>query len=242
MNTGVFDRIEKKHLITGRQQKRLLKTIRQHVKKDEFHKTEICNIYFDNNNYDLIIGSIDWVDFKAKIRARYYQGYDYVFLELKTKIRGDEENIGYKRRVQISLRDYKTFSRGQRTLVELLRQNHSDSRSLQIAKEIDYLVEKFNLVPKILVMYDRENYEDGEGLRITFDKNLRFRDKNLSFIPRKNDTIYFKDERNVIMEVKAHGAVPVWLVDAMTEQNIFPERFSKIGNIYQKIYQKGKNV
>ncbi|MBR2753619.1 VTC domain-containing protein [Candidatus Saccharibacteria bacterium] len=102
MEPKVFDRIEKKYLITKPEKKVLLKSIRQNMNKDSYHKSVVFNIYFDNQNFDSIINSIDWVDFKAKVRARSYQGYDRVFLEIKTKIRGKEENLGYKRRVMIS--------------------------------------------------------------------------------------------------------------------------------------------
>ena len=243
MDIKVFDRIEKKYVISKDQKKRLLRIIRKNMKKDNYFKSEVYNIYFDNDNFDTIINSIDWVDFKAKIRARNYQGYDRVFLEIKTKVHEPDENIGYKRRVRISLEDFKGFSRQQSTLEGLLKKNNPDSASLQIAKEIDYFVAQHNLSPKILVIYDRESYKDETGFRITFDENLRYRDKNLSFIPEKDDTMYFKNKhKNIIMEAKARGSFPLWFAKALTEQQMYPERFSKIGNIYQKIYQKGHNV
>ena len=243
MEVKVFDRIEKKYLITKEQKKRLLRDIRKNLKKDTYFKSEVHNIYFDNDNYDTIINSIDWVDFKAKIRARNYQGYDRVFLEIKTKIHGSEENIGYKRRIRISLEDYERFSRGESTLEELLREKDSDKASLQIAKEIDYLAKLYDLSPKILVYYNRESYKDETGFRVTFDEKLRYREQNLSFIPAKDDKMYLENKhKNIIMEVKARGVFPLWFTKLLTEQKIYPERFSKIGNIYQKIYQKGHNV
>lgn len=242
MDVKVFDRIEKKYLITKEQKKQLLRTIRKNLKKDSYFKSEVYNIYFDNDNFDTIINSIDWVDFKSKIRARNYQGYDKVFFELKTKIHLPEENIGYKRRVRISLNDYQELIRHNRTLVEILRDNNTNTGSLQIAREIDYLIDRHNLSPKILVIYNRESYKDDGNLRVTFDEKLRYRDKNLYFISEKDDKIYFKDNRNIIMEIKAQEAIPLWLIKKMTEQKIYPERFSKIGKIYQRINQKGKNV
>lgn len=242
MDAKVFDRIEKKYIITADQKKRLLKAIRSNICKDSYHKSEIYNVYFDNDNFDLIINSIDWVDFKAKIRARYYANYDYVFLEVKTKIRTTENNLGYKRRVKIGLSEYEAFSHKRQSLYEILTKENATPKSLQIAKEIDYLISQSNLSPKILIIYNRESYRDKDQVRITFDKNLRFRNQNLSFIPRKNDTMFFKDERNIIMEVKTRGALPLWLVRAMTKCDIYPERFSKIGSIYQMINQKGNHV
>ena len=68
METKVFDRVEKKYLITSAQKKKLLKTIKKYMQPDGYHKSEVYNIYFDNDNYDLIIQSIDHPDFKEKLR------------------------------------------------------------------------------------------------------------------------------------------------------------------------------
>lgn len=242
MEPKVFDRIEKKYLITKPEKKVLLKSIRQNMNKDSYHKSVVFNIYFDNQNFDSIINSIDWVDFKAKVRARSYQGYDRVFLEIKTKIRGKEENLGYKRRVMITRSDFKELVNKKHTLIELAQKHIENKNDLQIAKEVDYLINKLNLSPKVLVFYQRESYKNSDGLRITFDENLRYRCRNLNFNKAKNDKIYFEDDRNIIMEVKAHGVMPLWLVKLMSENKIYPQRFSKIGNIYQKINKKGTNV
>ena len=61
---------------------------------------------------------------------------------------------------------------------------------------------------------------------------------NLSLNQGKRDTIYFKDDHNIIMEVKADGVIPLWLVHKLSEHQIYPQKFSKIGKIYERI----KNV
>ncbi len=241
MNDKVFDRIEKKYLITKEQKKALLPIIKENMEKDSYHKSEVFNLYFDTDNYDLITQSIDWTDFKEKLRARSYGGYDRVFLEIKTKIRGKDNNIGYKRRVMITRDDFKDLIGKKQTLIELAQKSIETENDLQIAKEVDYLINQFNLKPKILVIYNRESYKNKDGLRITFDENLKYRDKNLSFLKGKHDKIYFKNDYNIIMEVKAHGVMPLWLVKKMSELKIYPQQFSKIGKIYQKII-KEQNV
>lgn len=236
-----IDRIEKKYLVTKPQKAELLKLIRRNMKQDSYHKSEVLNLYFDNDNYDFIVQSIDWTDFKEKLRARSYGGYDRVFLEIKTKLRMPDNNLGYKRRVMITHDDFDALVKGKATALELAEKSIETANDPQIAREVDYLIQRFDLKPKILVMYDRESYKDNEGLRITFDENLKYRDKKLSFTKGKRDTIYFKDDHNIIMEIKAHGAIPLWLVKKMSELKIYPQRFSKIGKIYEKI-RKEQNV
>ncbi|MBQ1373772.1 polyphosphate polymerase domain-containing protein [Candidatus Saccharibacteria bacterium] len=244
MHEQVFDRVEKKYLITKRQKARILKSIKKHMSKDSYFRSEVYNLYFDNDNYDLIIQSIDRPEFKEKLRARSYAGYDRVFLELKTKLKGNDANIGYKRRVMITREDFAKFAKGHTTLVELVQHNTGNSNNMQIAKEIDYLVQYFSLKPKILIFYNRESYKDDNNLRVTFDEDLRFRDKNLSLIKGKRDKIYFKDIKNTIMEVKTQGALPLWLVNIMSAERIYPQQFSKIGKVYAKLInnKKGQNV
>ncbi len=241
MDSKVFDRIEKKYLITLKDKREILKVIKKNMKNDNYHRSGVLNIYFDNDNFDLIIQSIDWEEFKEKIRARSYKGYDRVFLEIKTKIRGKENNIGYKRRVMVTRDDYQKLIAKKTTMEELVQKYKKSENDIQIAKEIDYLIENFNLKPKILVNYIRESYRDENGLRITFDTNLKFRTKNLKFNQGKSDKIIFNDDHNIIMEIKAHGSLPLWLVKKMSEQKLYPQRFSKIGKTYE-IIKKEQHV
>ncbi|MBR2840174.1 polyphosphate polymerase domain-containing protein [Candidatus Saccharibacteria bacterium] len=252
MNEKSINRIEKKYLITKSQKRELLQTVKYHLAKDGYHKSIVQNLYFDNDNFDLITQSIDWVDFKEKVRARSYEGYDRVFLELKTKLHATasnkqekdyefEENPGYKRRVMITRSDFDKLINHQASLPELAAKSEESKSDLQIAKEIDYLLTHFDLRPQIFITYHRESYKNEENLRITFDEELKYRNQNLSFDSGKHDKIYFKDNRNIIMEIKAKGALPLWLVQKLSELKLYPERFSKIGKVYEKI-RKEQNV
>ena len=242
MDEKVFDRIEKKYLISGKQKKAILKSVTTHMKKDGYFKSGVMNIYFDTDNFDLIIKSIENPDFKEKLRARSYEGYDKVFLEIKTKLKQGGNRVGYKRRFLITHQDFKKLIAGERTALELAEQIVETGNDLQIAKEVDYMISYFDLKPRVLVYYSRESYVGENRLRITFDENLKYRNTDLSFIKKASDKKYFREEKNVIMEIKAHGVMPLWLVKVLSENKIFPERFSKIGKIYEKITRKEQNV
>ena len=211
------------------------------MKQDGYYKSEVINLYFDNDNFDLIIQSIDRPEFKEKLRARSYGGYDRVFIEIKTKTKGKDVNIGYKRRVMITHKDYDEFIKDKTTLVELATRSIENNNDLQIAKEADYLIQHFSLKPKILITYNRESYKGENELRITFDENLKYRSKNLSLIKGKRDKIYFKDKPNIIMEIKANGVVPLWLVKTLSTEKLYPQQFSKIGKVYERL-RKEKHV
>lgn len=243
MESQVFDRVEKKYLITAQQKTRLLKLIRKHMKKDGYYRSEVSNLYFDTDTYDLIIQSIDRPEFKEKLRARSYLGYDRVFLEIKTKLRGRDHNSGYKRRILLTRKEFDEFMSTGASATDIVSRRGGTPHDAQIAREVDYLVEHFGLKPQILVVYNRESYKGEDDLRITFDENLRYRNTNLSSKKSRHDKIYFEGNTNIIMELKAHGVVPLWLVHAMSAEHIYPQQFSKIGKVYEKlITTKGKNV
>ena len=233
MHDLVFDRIEKKYIIDEKQMAIILKEIKKYTHHSKYHKSTIYNIYFDTDNYDLIVQSIEKPEFKEKLRARSYENYDRVFLEIKTKLRGKDANLGFKRRVLISTKDYDKFIKGKKTAVELAGET-------QIAKEVDYLMSHFNLSPKILLYYDRTSYEGDDNLRITFDENLRYRTKSLKFKQNKRDKVYFKN-KSIIMEIKANGVMPLWLVHILSGTKVYPTSFSKIGKVYENL-RKENNV
>ena len=237
----IFDRVEKKCLITTEQKQHMLSVINQYMHEDDYFISDVFNIYFDNDNYDLIIQSIEQPKFKHKLRARSYGGYDKVFFEIKTKMRGKDYNVGYKRRVRITKKDYQQLIKGKTTVYDLMDKNADDKNDYQIAREVDYLIEHYNLYPRILVEYRRESYQGDNRLRITFDEDLRYRINNVSFRKFKKDKLYFNNEKNIIMEIKAQGVLPLWLVHKLSEERIFPEQFSKVGKIYEKL-RKEQNV
>ncbi len=241
MDEKVFKRVEKKYLITKEQKQQILESIKSHMEPDRYHQSEVYNIYFDNDNFDSIITSIERPEFKKKLRARSYGGYDKVFIEIKTKLKEQEYRIGYKRRVLLTSKDYREFASGKKTAYELAGRKIETLDDLQIAKEVDYLVEELRLTPKILVYYNRESYLGENRLRITFDEDLSYRDDNLTFSKRTHDKKFFKDNKNIIMEIKAHGVLPLWLVHALSDVKAYPGQFSKIGNIYTLI-RKEQNV
>lgn len=238
MGSKVFDRIEKKYLITKLQKRNILAVVKKYATESNYHKSEVFNLYFDTDNYDLISQSIDWTDFKHKLRARSYGGYDRVFLEIKTKLREKESNPGYKRRVMVTRKDYKKLVSGTAILFDLIKKSNGSDNDLQIAREVDYLISALQLKPKILVMYHRESYKGEDGLRITFDEKLRYRNNNLCFIKKKHDKIYFKDEPSIIMEIKSQGSLPIWLVDVLSANKVYPQQFSKIGKVYEQIIKE----
>ncbi|MDD4511279.1 MAG: polyphosphate polymerase domain-containing protein [Oscillospiraceae bacterium] len=84
--------------------------------------------------------------------------------------------------------------------------------------------------------YEREAfYERHDGdFRVTFDENIRYRQVELTLDSDAWGTPILKPEQ-VLMELKVSGALPLWMVHALSQQRIFKTSFSKYGTAYQGI-------
>ncbi|MBQ7104596.1 MAG: polyphosphate polymerase domain-containing protein [Bacilli bacterium] len=224
----VFKRVEQKYVLSEEQFLKLQDILDKRFTPDKFFFSKIYNLYFDNDNFDNIITSIEKPEYKSKIRLRSYgeaSNDDYIYLEMKKKYKGTV----YKRRINLTLKDFKNYQENK----SFPRQNK------QIMQEIDYQIKYQKLKPKIFVAYDRLSYysKEDDHFRITFDYNLRSRFKNLELKDSKKDELYF-DTITYIMEVKCLFSLPIWFVSELNKLKIYPKSFSKVGNIYIK--ERGK--
>lgn len=228
--TNIFQRMEVKYLITRSQQRTLLEKIGEHMEPDRFGKSVINNIYFDTPDYRLIRESIEKPVYKEKLRLRCYGHVTdeiTAFVELKKKFSGTV----YKRRISMQYSEATDYlCRGKPAVQES-----------QISREIDYVVSFYGgLMPVVDLFYDRSAYvaKDGSDLRITFDRDVRFRTEELD-LRRGSDGIILTGGDVTLMEIKSVNPMPLWLVAALDELKILPSSFSKYGNAYLDI-MKGR--
>ena len=230
-NKMIFHRFEKKYLLSPWAYRRLQHLLADDMVQDGYGLHTITSVYFDTDAYDIIRTSVQKPLFKEKLRLRWYgvpRPQDPVFLELKRKYHGKV----YKRRIPID-----PFSAKRLLYTEhpLLTQN-------QIAKEVDWFIRRYRPVPKLLLAYDREAFESrhDEGLRITFDHNIRWRDQDLDLLNGSYGTPLLNEDM-VLMEIKAPQNLPKWLTDLLASEKIYPSSFSKYGTWYERVHlQKGK--
>lgn len=222
----VFRRRELKFLLSDDQCMVVQEALQQRMEPDSYGNNTICNLYYDTSDFRLIRHSLEHPVYKEKLRLRSYgrAGIDSdVYLELKKKYNG----IVYKRRVKVTEAEGTDFMNGTGTL-------HKQS---QITREIQYFRDFYKtLRPKVYLCYDREAWYDpvDRGFRMTLDRNARYRtvDMKLSS-PYGGDEIL--EQGQTLLEVKAEGAVPMWLVNLLTDQQIYKTQFSKYGRAYEKM-------
>lgn len=226
MAGAVFERIEKKYCLNKAQYENVLREVLKRMQLDEYKKSTIMSMYFDTDDDALIRASaaVPQPVYKEKFRIRSYgvPGRDSkVFLELKKKLDG----VVYKRREALTVTDAEDFLSG----------NFPEEKMTQILKEIRYFIDHYKIKPKILISYERSAYfmKNGEPLRVTFDENIRARRDKLNMRLGTEGEL-LQTEPLIIMEVKADQAIPLWLVDILSENHVYHSRFSKYASFYHK--------
>ena len=226
MNGYTFERRELKYRITDAQRAALEAAFGARMVPDEHGESTICNIYYDTADYRLIRASLEKPAYKEKLRLRSYgvtEPGGEVFLELKKKYKG----IVYKRRITLPEDAAGEFIAGRAPLGE-----HG-----QIGREIEYFTAFYApLLPAVHLSYERSAWfsREDRDLRITFDKNIRFRQEDVSLtLPAGGRRILPEGES--LMEIKAAAALPLWLVSELDTLGIFQSTFSKYGEAYKAI-------
>ncbi len=225
-----FKRIEEKYILDYYKYLELMEKIENKISEDKYPNSKILNIYYDTDSYNLAINSIQKPVFKEKIRLRSYNvpknDNDLIFLEIKRKYNG----VTYKRRISLNLLQYKEF-------LKTGKLQSDDSK--QITEELRYTLNKYNLVPKIMIAYDRKSFylKENTNIRLTFDFNLRSRIDNLDFILADAGKSFFNDKK-CILEIKSCENMPIWLVKILNSLKVYPVSFSKYGEIYKEMIIK----
>lgn len=219
----IFERSEKKYILTPIQCQQFYDRIRKYLECDVYDDYTIYNIYFDTEHYDLIRNSIEKPPYKEKLRIRCYDTDDEqapVFVELKKKY----DHVVFKRRIQCTMKEAQ----------ELIYEHKPLSDQHQIVSEILYFLKFYQPSPKLFLSYDRRAFHGIQNteLRITLDSNIQYRTHELDFNRHHDNKAYFQNHQ-ILMEIKSHYAFPLWLSAVLSEMELYPTSFSKYGKIYE---------
>ncbi|AXQ79004.1 polyphosphate polymerase domain-containing protein [Streptococcus chenjunshii] len=231
-----FKRIETKYIVAAEELSALLADLKEYLAEDDFPRSTITNIYFDNQDFQVIRDSIDRKNGREKVRMRTYVAHptanSRVFLELKKK---DKEGVGHKYRIASDLQSVLQFMENGRT-------TNATVDDKELIDELTSLKKRYTaLSPKMYIYYERYSLKEKHSLegypqtkvRVTIDQNLIYRDYDVTMLEDR----YGRDlvgEGKVIMEIKAPGEQPVWLQEIIKKYELEPTSFSKYGTAYRK--------
>lgn len=230
--TYVFERVERKFLLTPAQYAGLMRTLPEYMQADQYGESTILSLYLDTEDSLLIRRSLEKPVYKEKLRLRSYgvpREMDNVFLEVKKKVRG----VVYKRRICLPLAQ----------AMECLAQGSVPAAGGQIGREIAYMLRRYRLRPAVLLAYDRTAYAELEPspnrLRITIDRDIRSRQTDLDLrLGAAGELLLAPGMR--LMEIKTAHAIPLWLCAVLDQNEIRPTSFSKYGRVYEAHMRAGQ--
>lgn len=222
--------IEKKYLLDEFQYLQLFDFLKDKIITDVYGESTIYNLYYDTS-FDLLIKkSLERPIFKEKLRIRSYclpKKKDLVFIEIKRKYQG----VVYKRRFSIELDEAYN-------LLDINSRNYFKKN--QISKEVRYMVNFYELYPKLILIYDRIAYKFlNEDIRLTIDKNIKNRREYLKLEEGDSGKLLLKNK--YLMEVKTQNSVSLWFSKLLSELKIFPIPFSKYGEVYMSELKQGNS-
>ena len=230
--TYVFERVERKFLLTPSQYEGLMRVLPEYMQADQYGESTILSLYLDTADSLLIRRSLEKPVYKEKLRLRSYGvpgDGDNVFLEMKKKVQG----VVYKRRICLPLD----------RAMACLAQGTVPAAGGQIGREIAYMLRRYRLRPAVLLAYDRTAYAELEPspnqLRITIDRDIRSRQTDLDLrLGAAGESLLAPGMR--LMEIKTAHAIPLWLCAALDQNEIRPTSFSKYGRVYEARMRAGQ--
>ena len=239
MQQQMFNRYERKYIITTQEKEALLSFIQSHLIFDP-HATNgqpytIYNIYFDTPDFAIIRNSIQKPVYKEKLRLRSYTyplgPNDPVFLEIKKKYEGRIN----KRRIDLSYQEAMDF------LERGIMPEFENYESRQIMQEIDYFIKIHKAKPGAFIKYNRiALMSPSDDFRVTFDHQILFRNTNVNFKDDRGTPILASKDL-WLMEVKSEDNFPLWLVQKLSSLSIYSQSFSKYGKAYSQYLMGGTN-
>ena len=226
-----FARMEIKYLVSLSQAEELERGLRQRgFRKMDFGSPRVQSLYYDTEDHALIRASLERPVYKEKLRLRAYGDPGMLtqsFLEIKKKY----HSVVYKRRTSLPLPE----------AMEGLRRGLLPEKAGQVGREAQWMLHRYELLPAAVIAYDRDAWVCPERpeVRITFDRNLAFRDREPDLNLRVPGVLLLPADQR-LMEIKTGGAYPLWLTRLLEETKARRVHFSKYGLAWQLYMQPEK--
>lgn len=185
----------------------------------------VWSLYYDNPELQFYWEKIEGLKFRRKLRIRRYGDLDGttddspVCVEIKQRV----NRVTQKRRITVPYRVARELCDG-RQLVE-----HAPEESAFV-QEVLELVVRLNLRATVMTGYQREalvGRDADVGLRVTFDRRVRGRDRDFPFGARTPENRFIIPPHLSVMEVKVNERTPRWITDLAARRNLNLIRVSK---------------
>lgn len=233
MRIKQFNRYELKYILTKDQYLEFVEILPNYVEPDTHGdhggRYTITSLYHDTQDFKAYWDKVEGHRFRRKVRIRVYGDQTVTpetdcFVEIKQRINKTLQ----KKRIVVT---YNSAEKLCSTGAEIPEEKALSETDKEIAGEIRYLQATLQLQPTCVVSYDRQAFDGGEfedGLRITFDTNLKGRVHDLTLLSTRHaENKFFIPPTMCIMEVKVNYRVPYWLTEVIGKYRFTLRRVSK---------------
>jgi hypothetical protein len=221
-----FNRYEVKYVVPQRKADAFIQELEPYLVTDPHGRDEwgymVQSVYWDSDDLALFWEKVEGLERRRKLRLRRYGAdSEHVFVEIKQRL----DRTVQKRRTQWSLdQARRAFDLGQP-----LSSDDGPDPGDDVGREALEMFHRYRLRPRMSVSYIRKAYfcRYEPGLRITFDRMIRFDPFRLDVSEPSDGGRYMLDPRLTVMEVKFNHRVPVWLCKAAQRRGFEMVRLSK---------------
>jgi SPX domain protein involved in polyphosphate accumulation len=203
----------------------------------------VRSIYFDTHNLDFYHEKIEGLIHRRKFRIRGYDKFDpgcRVVFEIKRKI----ENRVKKHRSFVEYDNVdKILASGD--VEKYIVNDNRCPKAIEDAQRFLYHIKKSQLIPTCLIVYEREAWHGkfDQGVRITFDKNIRsltYPDIDRLF---EDDNMNYLFDNHFILEIKYFtDQMPLWARSLVQEFKLRNDALSKYTIGFEACDIRKKNV
>jgi hypothetical protein len=231
MRIKLFNRYELKYILNLEQYLQFAEILPNYLELDpqgdQHGRYKITSLYYDTEDYKAYWDKIEGHKFRRKVRIRLYGGETATpetlcFAEIKQRINKTLQ----KKRIYVPYTEAEALCGASEPIPSEATMSETDR---EVASEIRYLQSTLQLRPACIVSYDRMAFDGSEyedGLRITFDTNLKGRTYDLSLLSYAPNQFFIAPD-HCIMEVKVNYRVPYWLTEIIGKHGFTLRRISK---------------
>jgi hypothetical protein len=229
-------RYELKYLVCESKAKAIEGYIKNRIDLDKYSKKSpggvypITSLYLDSHNLKLCRETLDGHKNRFKLRIRTYDIDDPNspgFFEIKRRL----NNIIIKDRVCVKHGDIEHVLHG------LSMPSGYCPADQQTIRQFRLYVNTINAAPVINIRYMRQAYEGDNKVRITFDRQLKF--KTCSKVEGLFQNYGWQDfpDGSVIVEIKFTDRYPSWLNQMVRVLELYQQSVSKYASSLQRSYK-----
>lgn len=223
-----FNRFELKYLVPVEQAAEIRDELAERMDRDLNSPVGgygVWSLYYDTPQLRFYWEKIEGLKFRRKLRIRHYGDLDGVTDEspVCVEIKQRVNRVTQKRRITLPYGAARQLC-DSRELVE-----HSPKERAFIHEVLE-LVVRLNLQPTAITGYQREalvGREADTGLRVTFDRRIRGRDRDFHFGIAAPENRFTIPPHMSVMEIKVNERTPHWITDLAARRNLNLIRVSK---------------